>query len=158
MFTAQEILDIAIRLEKNGETAYRDAIERNPNSPLSTLLEWMAEEEVEHARWFGELKKALEEDRTNPIMEEMNRELVQEILGDQTFSLKETDLSSIEDPELLIDRFIEFEKDTILFYQMLQPFIKDETASKHLEKIVAEENRHIEKLQKFMQSRKTAAG
>jgi rubrerythrin len=89
-------------------------------------------------------------------MEEMNRELVQEMLGDQTFSLKEVDLASIEDPDVLVGRFIEFERDSILFYQMLQPFLKDETASQNLERIIAEENRHIEKLQEFIQSRKTA--
>jgi rubrerythrin len=157
MFSPKEILDMAIRLEKNGERVYRDAIKRNPNSPLSSLLEWMAEEEVRHARWFDELRRSLEEENANPIMEEMNRELVQEMLGDQTFSLKEVDLASIEDPDVLVDRFIEFERDSILFYQMLQPFLKDETASQNLERIIAEESRHIEKLQEFIQSRKTAA-
>ena len=55
MFSANEILDMAIKLEKNGEVVYRDAIANVSNPELITLLEWMADEEVKHADWFAEL-------------------------------------------------------------------------------------------------------
>jgi rubrerythrin len=156
MFSPKEILDIAIRLEKNGEAVYRNVIRKNPGSPLRELLEWMAEEEVRHAEWFADLQQSLEKE-SHPIMEEMSQELLKDLLGQQTFSLKEVDLSRVEDLDILIGRFIEFERDTILFYQMLQPFLKDETALQHLEVIIAEENRHIEKLQEFLESSSKAA-
>lgn len=50
MFSANELLDLAIKLEKNGEAVYRDAIEKIPNPELVRLLEWMADEEVKHAQ------------------------------------------------------------------------------------------------------------
>ena len=42
MFTAQDILDIAIRLENNGEKTYRDALQHTPITDLKTLLAWIA--------------------------------------------------------------------------------------------------------------------
>ena len=53
LFSANEILDMAIKLEKNGEVVYRDAIANISNPELITLLEWMADEEVKHADWFA---------------------------------------------------------------------------------------------------------
>jgi rubrerythrin len=50
----------------------------------------------------------------------------------------------------MIATFIEFEKDTILFYQMLEAFIQDDLALQELNEIVAEEKRHIEKLKSLM--------
>ena len=80
MFSIQEILDLAIRLEKNGEAVYRDADAKLSGPELVSLLEWMADEEVKHARWFSELKSKLETDSINPFMEEMGREIFTDML------------------------------------------------------------------------------
>ena len=47
----------------------------------------------------------------------------------------------------LIELAIEFEKDTVLFYEMLRPFIGDPTVLDQLDEIIAEENDHVSKLQ-----------
>ena len=69
MFSTNEILDMGIKLEKNGEAVYRDAIEKVSNPELITLLEWMADEEVKHANWFAEYKLKLDQKSVNPFME-----------------------------------------------------------------------------------------
>ena len=97
MFSATEILDMAIKLEKNGEVVYRDAIEKVSNPELITVLEWMANEEVKHANWFAELKRKLDQKSLNPFMEKMSRELFNDLLGDKNFSLKDVDFSSVSD-------------------------------------------------------------
>lgn len=150
MFEAKEIMDIAIRLEKNGESVYRQAIEKLENSSLISLLDWMAQEEVKHGNWFTELKKSVESKGNNPFADELNRELFNDLIKDQSFSLKEIDFSKIKDINELLEIFIEFENDTILFYEMIQPFIQDSKTLEQLENIIEEENRHIEKLREFM--------
>ena len=80
------------------------------------MMEWMADEEVKHANFFSKLKLELETNRANPFMEEMSRELFDDLLGDKNFSLKEVDFSLIENSEELIAIFIEFEKDSVIFY------------------------------------------
>ena len=146
MFSAKEIIELAIKIEKNGEAVYRSAIKKVPNPGLVPLLEWMADEEVKHANWFAELKHNLETKNENPFVEEMGHELFNEMLGEKNFSLKEIDFSTIENVNDLIDIFIEFEKDSIIFYEVLKPFVEDPVARKYLQKIIDEEKSHIEHL------------
>ena len=67
MFTAQDILDIAIRLENNGEKTYRDAQQHTPSANLKSLLGWIAQEEQNHARWFTGLKNRLTQARITTL-------------------------------------------------------------------------------------------
>ena len=149
MFSTIEIIDLAIKLEKNGEAVYRGAIEKVASSEFAPLLEWIADEEVKHADWFAQLKLNLEIKNENPFVAEMSRELFNEMLGDKNFSLKDIDFSSIEGIDDLIEIFVEFEKDSIIFYEILKPFVEDPAARDYLEKIVDEEKRHIERLKEF---------
>jgi rubrerythrin len=149
LFSANEILDLAIKLEKNGELVYRGAIEKVSNPELIRLLEWMADEEVKHANWFAELKLELDQKGVNPFMEKMSRELFNDLLGDKNFSLKDVDFSSVREIDDLIAIFIEFEKDSVRFYQVLEPFIGDPVSLENLKKIVDEENCHIKRLQEL---------
>jgi rubrerythrin len=82
----------------------------------------------------------------------MSGSILQSILGDQSFSLKEADLSKIDGVEALIQLAIEFEKDSILFYEMIGSFIEDSETSEKLNEIIAEENRHIELLEDFQET------
>ncbi|MCP4623129.1 MAG: ferritin family protein [bacterium] len=150
MFSANELLNMAIKLEKNGEAVYRNAISKVVQPELIAMMEWMADEEVKHANFFSKLKLELETNCANPFMEEMSRELFDDLLGDKNFSLKEVDFSLIENSEDLIAIFIEFEKDSVIFYKVLEPFVEDPAARKQLKEIIEEENRHIQNLQEFI--------
>ncbi len=149
MFSAKEIIELAIKIEKNGEAVYRSAIEKVPNPGLVPLLEWMADEEVKHANWFAELKHNLETKNENPFVEEMGHELFNEMLGDKNFSLKDVDFAAIEEIDDLIQTFIEFEKDSIIFYEVLKPFVEDPVVREYLNKIIDEEKHHIELLKEI---------
>ena len=153
MFSAKEIIDLAIKLENNGEAAYREAIGKVSRPGLVALLEWMADEEVKHAGWFADLKHNLEARNKNPFAEEMSRELFNEMLGEKNFSLKEVDFSTIENFDDLVEIFIEFEKDSIIFYEVLKPFVEDPVARQYLQKIIDEEKQHIEHLKNITNPR-----
>jgi len=152
LFSISEILDMAIGIEENGEAVYRNALEKISKPDLVSLLTWMADEEVKHAKWFAKLKADIETRSANPFVEEMSRELFNDLLGEKGFSLKEVDFSQIEQSDDLIAIFIEFEKDTVLFYEILEPFIEDKNTLENLKKIIAEENNHIAQLREFIGS------
>jgi rubrerythrin len=154
MFSVREVLDLAIQLETNGESVYRNAVDKIKNPDLVSLLIWMADEEARHMRWFSEVKKKYETNSINPFMEEMGRQVFSGILGDKSFSHREVDFSRVDHLDDLIGIFIEFEKDTILFYETLIPFIEDNDTLENIEKIIVEENNHIKKLQDFLVRRK----
>ena len=150
MFSTSDIIDMAIRLEKNGEKVYRGAIEKISNAELVSLLKWMAEEEVKHAKWFAQLRQTDESWDENGLAQELSSQFLDSLLREQSFSLKDTDFSKIGKIEELIATFTEFEKDTILFYEMLEPFIENKKTLDKLKEIIAEEYKHVDQLEAFL--------
>lgn len=147
MFTSREILDIALKIEKNGEAVYRQAIQDLVNPDIARRLAWMADEEARHAEWFMKLQSQLSTHKDQIALDEMNSDVLQNIIGKQSFTLQDIDFSGVDDMRSLINIFIEFEKDGILFYEMLRTFVKDRDVLESLDQIIAEEYRHIETLQ-----------
>ena len=149
MFTAKEILDIALKIEQNGEAVYRQASQGLVNPVLAKRLIWMADEEARHAEWFMNLQSDLRTHKNRIAVDEMNSDVLQNIIGKQSFTLQDIDFTDVSDMRNLMDIFIEFEKDGILFYEMLRTFIKDQDVLESLDQIVAEEYKHIETLQEM---------
>ena len=143
MFSFREIIDMAIQLEKNAETFYRAALTEMSTKSLEPVLLCLADEERNHADWFEKLKRVAEEAEPRVQGEELSGPVLRNLVGDQKFSLDEVDLSKIKSQEELIELAIEHEKDTIIFYQMLQSFIDDPETVKELNEIIDEENQHI---------------
>jgi rubrerythrin len=56
MFTLTDIIELAVQIEKNGESTYRRAQQATSDPFLADLLGRLADEELEHQRWFTELK------------------------------------------------------------------------------------------------------
>jgi rubrerythrin len=146
MFQLEEIIDIAVRLEENAAAVYRQAMERVEGEAFRSVLQWMIDEEKEHAQWFNDLRQKAATG-ANPIARAMNREMLAQMIGGQSFSLKQVDFAALPDIGALIDVLVEFEKDTILFYEMLSGFIQEPEAGAQLQNIIAEEKRHITQLE-----------
>jgi rubrerythrin len=158
MFTLTEIIDLAIRIEQNGAKAYRKARVAVSNPSLASLLHWLTEDEANHEKWFTSLKAELGKSGGDPKLDEMGQAILQGVLGDRTFSMEEADFSKIEDVESLLKLSVEFEKDTILFYEMLSAFIEDEKTLTRLTQIIAEENRHVQVLKDFLDNHHAPPG
>jgi rubrerythrin len=156
MFSAQEIFDIAIRLEKNGEKTYRDARHHVPDDELNTLLDWIAQEEHEHARWFTELKSRLTQEEDHHLMAELSRALVEDVVQGQAFSLQEVNFETIHTPDKMIRTFIGFENDTIAFYEILKTFINDTAITNQLEQIIKEEKKHMASFRELLSASEPA--
>jgi rubrerythrin len=154
VFSLTEIIDLAIRIEKNGGKVYKKAGVSVSNPSLTSLLLWLTEEEEVHETWFNSLREEAGKSEEDPRLDEMGKAVLQGVLGDQAFSMEEIDFSKIEDVQSLLELSVEFEKDTILFYQMLSAFLEDEKTLDRLGQIIEEENRHVEVLEEFLQKEK----
>ena len=152
MFTIGEIIDLAIRIERNGEEIYRKAARAVLIPSLASLLVWLADQELEHEKWFMELKNRVVNTVEAPSLEAMGKKILQTVLGNEAFTLKDADFSRMEDIIDLLSLALEFEKDTILFYEMLAAFIDDGQLQQQLEKIIEEEQRHVGKLEQFLET------
>ena len=149
MFSAKEIFDLAIKIEENGERFYRNALGRFSENRLQALFEWLADEEIKHKEWFLIHREKSPEEDIAPSLQEAGSAFLADIIGDQSFSLKEADLSKIHHVEELIALAIEFEKDTIIFFEMIQSVLSDPETLKHLAEIIQEEQRHIQLLDEY---------
>jgi rubrerythrin len=152
VFTIYEVLDIAIRLEKNSETVYREAAHSVSIAEIEAALEWMADEEVKHAQWFEDLRNTATIKQADTHLETMNSDFIKSIIGGQSFSLDDVDFTDIQEVSGLLDVFIESEKDGILFYEMLMPFLREQGTRTMLEHIISEERTHIQTLQAYTAS------
>jgi rubrerythrin len=150
MFSMAEIIDLAIQIEKNGERIYRKALEKMSDPSLASLLQHLADEEVEHAKWFSEMRLTIKQTTDDSPLAEKGKSLLRGVLGGQAFSLGDADFSKIDRVQSLLKLAIEFERDTVLFYEMIRSVIEDKETLDQLDAIIEEENRHAEVLQAFL--------
>lgn len=151
MFTAREIIDLAVRIEENGEKVYRKAAREVADPSLASILRRLADDEAEHAKWFAGRRECTPEDPvTDPSLRKTARGILDGILGEQSFSLQEADFSRVRQLDHLIRIALEFEKDTVLFYELIGSLGSGPEDRIHLNAIVEEEKRHIRQLEEML--------
>lgn len=141
MFTAHEIFDLAIQVEENGERFYRIALARSHREPLRKLLQWLADEEAKHKGIFRQLQENLGDEDNGPVPGEHEMDL-RAAMGRHAFSLDEAEFNSIEDEQELLRTAIEFESDSILFYEFIASLITGVRALSAIQEIRTQEMEH----------------
>jgi rubrerythrin len=152
MFLFGDIVALAIQIEQNAEKAFREAANNTSAPSLASLLKWLADEEVGHAKRLSELKPKGKETALDPQAKALGKNLLHGILGNQTFSLKDADLTKMDQEQGLLIAAIEFEQDTVLFYEMLRSFVEEKENLALLDTIIEEEHSHIKLLQEFVEN------
>jgi rubrerythrin len=82
-------------------------------------------------------------------LEAMGRSLLQDIVRSQTFSLEQQRLGQATSLEDLLLQSIEFETDTIGFYEFLAGFLDDPEAITLLNGIIEQERGHVRQLEQM---------
>ena len=147
VFSTSEILDLAIRIEENGEHFYRQAMDKTTDPFLMAILGSVADEEVRHREWFIKTKQSMGRRALDMLPMKMSGFFMQDAIDDRGFSLEEVDLASLPDEESILRVAIGFEEDSITFYEIIGGFIEDEDTLKNLMTIIDEEKRHIRLLE-----------
>ncbi len=152
MFTWREIIDIAVQIEHNGERIYRRASEQITNPRLSRELSRLADEEAGHAKWFSRLTPPRAIPQGFSSLEKIARVFMRETVVDKTLSLQEADFTTMKAVEDLLETSIEFERDTILFYEMIRRLVPEDETITLLDTIITEEKNHITTLQESIKT------
>jgi len=152
MFTMNDLLDIAVKMEKNGKSIYIRALAKIKNNEIKSLLQWMADEEDIHGKWFLQQKATLDHNFDSTDLTIMLPDILQEMMGEKSLSLDDVDFSKITTTTQMLETFIEFENDTIMFYEFLETFIEEKDSLAGLKKIIQEENAHVNKLTAMIQA------
>lgn len=149
MFTFEDIRNIAVQIEKNGEESYRNAGRMAEDPELARLLSWMADEEKSHGKWFENLGTRASITAEQQEMAALGKSLLQEMIKGNTFLLAQSELEAAETLAAVLSRSQEFEGDTILFYEFLLGLIDDRDTAAQLRKIIDEERNHLQRLSRM---------
>jgi rubrerythrin len=152
MFTLRDIVDIAIKIERNGAATYRGAARRSQNEHLASLLEWLADQEVEHAAWFEAVRDVLTGGLPEGPIAAMGRRMLDDVVGEKSLGLDEVDFDSLDSVADLLSTAIDLEGNTILFYEMLGGLLTDPKSCARLGIIVDEEREHAKLLLEFLET------
>jgi rubrerythrin len=149
MFTVMDIPNIAVQIEQNGEETYRRAARQTSDPELAHMLNWLADEEKHHGKLFASIVIKKTRTAEEAELEAMGRSLLQDIVRSQTFSLEQGRLEQATSLEDLFKQSIEFETDTIEFYEFLVGFLDDQEAIAQLNDIIEQEREHVRQLEQM---------
>ncbi|MEE9615094.1 MAG: ferritin family protein [Thermodesulfobacteriota bacterium] len=150
-FSAQEILEMAVDIEENGEKFYTAASDAATNPSLKELFTFLAEEEKRHVKFFTSLKKDASDAALpgafDPYPEEASLYL-KALADSKVFTAPEEGggfAKAAENETTALSYAIDMEKESLLFYFELQNAIREKDR-KTLGEIINEEKEHLKKL------------
>ena len=143
VFNAEEIFEMALQIEKNGEKFYRESARKVRDSEAEDLLTRLADMEVEHQKIFKGMKSALTEADQKAMTYDPNNEAglyLASLANTKVFSEKNLDTSKLEG---VFKSALAAEKDSIAFYLGMKDLVPTGTGKEKIEEIIKEEMRHI---------------
>lgn len=142
-FNADNILEVAQQLERNGAEFYRQAAETVSDPTSKRFLSELADMEAEHEATFGAMRAELSENEQagTVFAPEGDAAIYLQALADtRVFFEKEMDPQSIEG---IYKAAITAEKDSIVFYLGLQDMVSKALGKERIDQIINEEKDHL---------------
>ncbi|THB81810.1 MAG: rubrerythrin [Desulfobacteraceae bacterium] len=149
-FTANDIFEIAIQLEKNGAAFYREAAEQTDHAEHKEFLLELAAMEDDHEQTFAALQKDLSESETFSRVfdpDDENAMYLKSLADMRVFSEKETPSG---DFKTIMRSAIQAEKDSIVFYLGIKEMVPEKSGKSRIDDIIKEEMDHIRILARKM--------
>ena len=151
-FNADEILEIALQIERNGARFYRLAAEGAADSRLHKLFLDLAAMEDEHEKVFAVLRADLSDKEKEPAVFDPDNEtaLYLKAMADvNVFDVREDPSQRLTGKEAMEDIFrtaLGLEKDSISFYAGLKYMVPQRLGHARIDAIIKEEMGHVAKL------------
>ncbi len=143
VFNADEIFEMALKIEKNGEKFYRDSAAGIGDPEAIQLLLKLADMEVDHHRIFNGMKTALSPADKKAMTFDPNNEAglyLASLANTKVFFEKDIDTSGLE---AILKDALAAEKDSIAFYLGMKDLVPAGSNREKIEEIVREEMQHI---------------
>lgn len=151
-FSFEEILDMAVQLERNGADFYRRAEKEMNDQKIRQLLLELASLEDEHKKIFENMRNNLtEQERGSNLFDPDNQTslYLQAFVDGRIFNVRENPaerLTGKESREDILRTAISLEKDSIIFYLGMKEVTAREWGREKIDDILREEMHHITQL------------
>ena len=148
LFSASEVVTMAIEIEKNGMDFYNALASRVDDEKSQELYRFLAGEEVKHKATFQKMLNNLKKVELTAADEEEYNHYLKALTNSRVFRTNQSAdelLDDLKDEAGAIEFAINAEKDSILFYYELleQAFDEDRDS---IENVIKEEKVHLAKL------------
>ena len=158
-FSKNEIIEMAVEIEKHGFAFYDRALQRNDlKNDEKTLLQTLRDEEKVHEQTFMNLREKIDNfDLSSDMNWDEARSYIQSMVDTHLFNQPDKAIqlaASARDMKDLVFNAIQFEKDTLLFFYFINKFVANEKSKKAIENIIDEEISHVVKLKKIQDTLK----
>lgn len=148
-YNADEVFEMAIKIEKNGEKFYERAAEIATEPKAKDMLQRLKDMEASHQIIFKKLRAKLVDEAIEPIVFDPNGELskyLQAAADSHVFNVSQ-DLGKLLNENStsseIFDLAIQFEKDTIVYFLGLQDMVPEKLGKDSVAKLIQEERGHI---------------
>ncbi len=153
-FSKNEIIEMAVEIEKHGFAFYHRALQRSDlNNDAKKLLQTLRDEEKMHEQTFLNLRERIDDfDLKGTVNWDEAKSYIQSMVDTHLFSQPEKAIqlaASARDMKDLVSNAIQFEKDTLLFFYFIKKFVSNKKSKKAIENIINEEVSHVVKLKKI---------
>ena len=155
-FNADEVFEMAVRIEENGTAFYLKAADLNSDPETRKFLENLAAMEKGHKKVFSEMRKTLADKEKAGKVFDPNDELslylasLADSIGGEGSPAAADALTGSEPLEEILNTAIGLEKDSILFYLGLKDMVPQKHGRNRIDDIIMEERRHVAQLKSVL--------
>ncbi|MBF0280167.1 MAG: ferritin family protein [SAR324 cluster bacterium] len=148
-YNADEIFEMAIEIEKNGEKFYAQAAELVEDLRVKKVLQRLRAMEAEHQGVFRTIYLEMKQQLDDPFVfdPEGQQALYLKAMADSHIFRADQEISEIlgqkSSTEEILDLAIRFEKDSIALFLSMQEIVPDELGKDRISKLIQEEQTHI---------------
>jgi len=150
-FTGEEIIDLAVKIEKAGKTFYEKALNKVDDADAREMFSYLAREEEKHISAFEKLgAKLAKEVVPNESYVGEYGDYLKSIIDTHVFNQNNVDdlVKDIKTFREALAIAFRFEKDSIIIFQEFLSSV-DSTGKEIIGELIAEEKEHIKKISKL---------
>jgi rubrerythrin len=150
-FRGSDIVEIAVRIEENGENFYRYAMQLAKDEETKKIFGNLAEAEKQHQKTFGRIFAAMEKDNPPETYDGEYAAYLHDFVDNKIIfkkDLLEAEAARVKDILAAIDFAIQRELDSILFYHEIKRLVPSREHSV-IDDVIEEERKHFQGLTKL---------
>lgn len=151
-FNADEVFEMGMDVERNGEAYYRKAAEKMDDPDVKEVMTFLADEENKHYKTFQELRDSLPAKSTTPSTqdpEDQESLYLDALVKSRLFNnQKEAEriAESVKGKVEALKTALTFEKDTILFFMHMKDMTREDLGRDKIDWLIEEEHKHVVKI------------
>jgi rubrerythrin len=155
-FSADEVFEMAMDIERNGEAYYRKASELSKEPKIKTIFSDLMKQEQQHYATFKGLRDKLPPRASLPTVADPDSEeylYLDALVKSRLFNtVHEAEALAAKTANALeaLRAALGFEKDTVLFFQMMKGMTDERLGRSEIDRLIEEEHNHIVRISSAM--------